>query len=65
MIGKIKLGDFEVLYMCNVIMVEEIVSVTDGRETVTISFFYLHLFRLCLSFSRLLYTKLRCSPLHS
>lgn len=33
MIGKIKLGDFEVLYMCNVIMVEEIVSVTDGRET--------------------------------
>lgn len=50
--------------MCNVIMVEEIVNVTDGRETATISFFYLHLFRLCLSFSRLLYTKLRCSPLH-
>lgn len=51
--------------MCNVIMVEEIVIVTDGRETVTISFFYLHLFQLRLSFSRLLYTKLRFSPLHS
>ena len=34
--------------MCNVIIVEDIVSVTDGRETVTISFYYLHLFRLCL-----------------
>lgn len=30
--------------MCNVIMVEEIVSVTDGRETVTIFPFFICIF---------------------